>query len=200
MLSDYDKAWCNKLLLDLGKMPITSPFKLPVDTVHDAPNYLSIVEHPMDFSTMKKKLSNNEYPTVKSFIDDIQLICDNAKKFNGEQSLLGIISDDIMDETYKQYSEKSNNAEEEWYRSLSKAIFKLQEHINRAPPEVSLLNNKTPIPDFKSLKLSNDKINKIQQLIGGEKIDTLESNWIFLNENTRNSIIKIAKSKNDDLS
>lgn len=197
MLSDYDKAWCNKLLLDLLKMPITGPFKNPV-TVVDAPTYLSIVEHPMDFSTMKKKLQNNEYPTVKSFIDDIKLISDNAKKFNGEQSLLGLISDDILNEAYKQYSEKSNNADEEWYRSLSKAIFKLQEHINNAPPEVSLLSTTTPIPDLKSLELSSDKTNKIQQLIGGEKINTLEMNWPFLNEATRKSIIKIAKSENED--
>ncbi|KAK8878184.1 hypothetical protein M9Y10_004949 [Tritrichomonas musculus] len=198
MLSDYDKAWCNKLLLDLGKMPITSPFKMPVDTVHDAPNYLEFVEHPMDFSTMKKKLQNNEYPTVKSFIDDIQLICDNAKKFNGEQSLLGMISNDIMDEANKQYSEKASNADEEWYRSLSKAIFKLQEHINSAPPEVSLLATKTPMPDFQSLKLSDDKINTIQQMIGGESIDTLESRWMFLNENTRETIIKITESESND--
>lgn len=194
MLSDYDKAWCNKLLLDLTKMPITNPFKAPVDTAQ-FPEYLTYVSQPMDFGTMKKKLQNNEYPTVQSFIDDINLICENAKIFNGEQSILSIICDDIMAETNKQYSEKSNNADEEWYKSLSKAIFKLQEHIKHAPPEVSLVDTKAPIPDFKSLELSEEKTTKIQQIIGGEKIESLESNWPFLNESTHKSIMDIIESE-----
>ena len=54
------------------------------------------------------------------------------------------------------------------------------------------------MPDFQSLKLSDDKINTIQQMIGGESIDTLESRWMFLNENTRETIIKITESESND--
>ena len=197
MLTDYDKNWCNKLLSDLGKMPIANPFKNPVDTVHEAPTYLDIVKHPMDFSTMKKKLQNNEYPDVQSFIDDIQLICDNAKKFNGEDSLFGMIGNDIMDEVHKVYSEKCSNAEEEWFKSLHKAVSKLENHTHNAPPEISFIQETTPCPNMETTELDDDQIKKIETLIG-EKLENLEEKWFFLNQETRVKVLNIVNNQDND--
>lgn len=41
-------------------------FAFPV-TDAIAPGYSSIIKHPMDFSTMKDKINNNEYNTVTEF-------------------------------------------------------------------------------------------------------------------------------------
>lgn len=41
-------------------------FAFPV-TDAIAPGYSSIIKHPMDFSTMKDRIKNNEYNTVTEF-------------------------------------------------------------------------------------------------------------------------------------
>ena len=190
MLSDYDKQWCSKLLADLGKMPISSPFRNPVNSLA-IPDYLTIIKRPMDFSTMKKKLQNGEYSSVRSFIDDIQLICDNAKTFNGEQSLLGIIGNDIMDEVNKQYSEKPSNSEEEWYKSLNKAILRLQEHMNSPPSNIVPSESQIEMPKISVSDLSNSQIQQIEQMVGGESINELGKKWNFLNNDTKKEILNI---------
>lgn len=56
-------------------------FAWPV-TDHIAPGYSSIIAHPMDFSTMRTKIENNEYPTLADFTTDLKLLCDNAMTYN----------------------------------------------------------------------------------------------------------------------
>ena len=49
------------------------------------PNYYKIVTKPMDFSTMKSKLSSQNgmsYGNVKEFVDDVNLIFSNCALFN----------------------------------------------------------------------------------------------------------------------
>jgi hypothetical protein len=191
MLSEYDKAWCNKLLTELTKWPITAPFRMPVDPVRDgAANYRQIISNPMDFHTMKKKLTGSEYTSVQSFIDDIQLICDNAKKFNGAQSMFGLIGDDIMEEVHKQFSEKAATADEEWYKSLVKAVQALHEHVHQAPPEVSMLLSNQKLPDFSKIGLTPEQISIIEKETG-ESVQNLPLRWPFLNEASRGNIISI---------
>ncbi|OHS96001.1 Bromodomain containing protein [Tritrichomonas foetus] len=192
MLSEFDKTWCQKLLTELNKMPITMPFRQPVDPIRDsAPNYLEVIKTPMDLSTMKKKLLGDEYQTVESFIDDIKLICDNAKLFNGPNSMYALICDDIMNEVQKQYCEKAESADQEWFRSLNRAIAELQEHMRSAPADVSLSFKDAPMPDLS--KLSEDQIIQIESELGGGTIDTLEKKWMFLNESVRKKIMEISQ-------
>ena len=59
-------------------------FLRPVN--HEAlnlPTYPDIIKHPMDLGTLESKLRNNEYASVQSCVDDLQLIVDNARRFNG---------------------------------------------------------------------------------------------------------------------
>lgn len=61
-------------------------FLRPVN--HEAlnlPTYPDIVKQPMDLGTVETKLRNNEYASVQSCVDDLQLIVDNARKFNGPE-------------------------------------------------------------------------------------------------------------------
>ncbi|XP_037130234.1 bromodomain-containing protein 9 isoform X2 [Syngnathus acus] len=61
-------------------------FAFPV-TDAIAPNYSMIIKHPMDFSTMKDKISNNEYNTVTEFKADFKLMCDNAMVYNRPETV-----------------------------------------------------------------------------------------------------------------
>ena len=193
MLSDYDKTWCSKLLEELGRWQITLPFRKPVDP-ETARNYHEIVTNPMDFQTMKRKLNAGEYPTVEAFVDDVQLICDNAKKFNGERSMYAYMCDDIMAEVKKQYSEKADSADEKWFKSLLKATRALDEHMNEAPADV-VGSELVDMPKIEGLP--DDVVEAVETEIGGEKIEKLPRKWLGLNEVTKKKIVEIINNKKE---
>ena len=47
-------------------------------------DYLEYVEKPMDFDQMLTKLDNGEYHCAQDFLDDIDLVADNAVKYNSD--------------------------------------------------------------------------------------------------------------------
>ncbi|XP_032374991.1 bromodomain-containing protein 9 isoform X2 [Etheostoma spectabile] len=61
-------------------------FSFPV-TDAIAPGYSMIIKHPMDFSTMKDKIRNNDYNTVTEFKADFKLMCDNAMVYNRPETV-----------------------------------------------------------------------------------------------------------------
>lgn len=52
-----------------------------------APGYSSIISKPMDFSTIRQKLEDNEYHTLIEFTGDFKLMCDNAIKYNHQETV-----------------------------------------------------------------------------------------------------------------
>ena len=56
------------------------------------PHYPKIVKHPMDFSTIKTKLTMNAYDSEEDFWADMHLIFDNCILFNGKESSFGRIA------------------------------------------------------------------------------------------------------------
>lgn len=63
-------------------------FTTPVDT-EDAPDYLDIIQNPMDFEKMMGKVNNEEYLNAKMFLADIELIVANALEYNRPDSNIG---------------------------------------------------------------------------------------------------------------
>ncbi|RKO90521.1 Bromodomain-containing protein, partial [Blyttiomyces helicus] len=61
-------------------------FAQPV-TEQLAPEYFSIISHPMDFSTVTRKNENYEYKTVEAFEEDVLLIFSNCMKYNRADTL-----------------------------------------------------------------------------------------------------------------
>jgi hypothetical protein len=134
-LSDYDKEWCTKIHAELLKWPLTSPFRVPVDPVRDnAPTYFQVVSTPMDLTTMKRKLADGSYKSANEFVDDFYLICDNAIKFNGENSMYAFIAQDLRNWITEQYRNKPSSSEDEWHRKLTDVVDRLREHVQNAPP------------------------------------------------------------------
>jgi histone acetyltransferase len=77
-----------RLLSDLQNQTEAWAFQQPVnrDEVED---YYDVIKRPMDLSTMEQKLEANQYPSLRGFIDDAQLIFDNCRQYNGEGSSYG---------------------------------------------------------------------------------------------------------------
>ena len=58
-------------------------FRMAVDT-EEIYDYLEYVEQPMDFDKMLTRLDNAEYKCAQDFLNDIDLIADNAIKYNSD--------------------------------------------------------------------------------------------------------------------
>ncbi|XP_069724836.1 bromodomain-containing protein 7 [Phaenicophaeus curvirostris] len=71
----------NQLMRQLQRKDPSSFFSFPV-TDFIAPGYSMIIKNPMDFSTMKEKIKNNEYQSIEELKDNFKLMCTNAMIYN----------------------------------------------------------------------------------------------------------------------
>ncbi|KAH1015165.1 hypothetical protein HUJ05_012934 [Dendroctonus ponderosae] len=60
-------------------------FTKPVDT-EEVPDYTEIIKQPMDLETMMTKVDFHRYECAKDFLQDIDLICENALEYNPAKS------------------------------------------------------------------------------------------------------------------
>lgn len=51
------------------------------------PDYLDHIKHPMDFSTMRKRLEAQGYKNLAEFEEDFNLIIDNCMKYNAKDTI-----------------------------------------------------------------------------------------------------------------
>ncbi|XP_062594128.1 PH-interacting protein-like [Saccostrea cucullata] len=78
---DSWKSKCLNLLESVFQCEDSSPFRFPVDP-DELPGYFDIIEHPMDLSTMKKRLLRDQYSNPNSLFKDFRLIISNSRTFN----------------------------------------------------------------------------------------------------------------------
>jgi bromodomain-containing protein 7/9 len=65
----------------LQKKDTHGVFSEPVDP-EELPDYHDIIEHPMDFGTVRKKLDKGVYSNLEQLEADVLLICSNAMQYN----------------------------------------------------------------------------------------------------------------------
>ncbi|PLN80025.1 hypothetical protein BDW42DRAFT_117688 [Aspergillus taichungensis] len=76
----YESA--DKVLSELKAMTEHSTAFLTRVNKRDAPDYYTIIKHPMDLGTMTKKLKALVYKSKQEFVDDLFLIWSNCFKYN----------------------------------------------------------------------------------------------------------------------
>ena len=78
----YEAA--ERVLQELKAMTdYSSPFLQKVNK-REAPDYYSVIKHPMDIGTMQKKLKALQFKSKKDFVDDLYLIWTNCLKYNSD--------------------------------------------------------------------------------------------------------------------
>ncbi|KAI8889734.1 Bromodomain-containing protein [Backusella circina FSU 941] len=84
--NDVQMKFCIQALKELKKTKyrdINYPFLAPVDVVAlNIPDYVNIVKHPMDMSTIEQKLNEGEYENPDEFENDIRLMFNNCYLYN----------------------------------------------------------------------------------------------------------------------
>lgn len=117
-LSMQQWRFCSSTIRTLRRLKEAGPFLHPVDIVGlNIPHYPSIVKHPMDLSTVDRKLASSNpqkidpnpssprYYNTDEFIADVRLIFGNALAFNGNEHpvyLMGKRVEDVFDKQIKQ--------------------------------------------------------------------------------------------------
>ncbi|XP_053555531.1 bromodomain-containing protein 7 isoform X2 [Bombina bombina] len=71
----------NQLVRQLQRKDSSAFFSFPV-TDFIAPGYSMVIKDPMDFSTMKEKIRNNEYESIEELKENFKQVCHNAMIYN----------------------------------------------------------------------------------------------------------------------
>ncbi|CAG5122833.1 unnamed protein product, partial [Candidula unifasciata] len=112
---------------DKNDIPAAEWFTFPVDPL-DAPDYYTVVQTPMDFSTMRKKLETGQYSTFEDFQLDMDLIRTNCYLYNSEGTRVRRDCDEVM-VFYKSELAKLQD------KQLNKAIIQNSSPLKRPKPE-----------------------------------------------------------------
>jgi hypothetical protein len=83
MLDRAHKDWAASILERIMEQDYAWVFSKPVDPVLlEIPDYFNVILHPMDLGTVRRKLEQNGYGSLKAFAEDVRLTFDNAMAYN----------------------------------------------------------------------------------------------------------------------
>ncbi|KAK6462916.1 Bromodomain-containing protein [Scheffersomyces coipomensis] len=81
----------------IKRLKDAAPFLHPVDIVKlNIPFYYNYIPRPMDLSTIEKKITANAYEDSNQIVEDFNQMVFNCKKFNGENSGISKMADNIQ--------------------------------------------------------------------------------------------------------
>jgi hypothetical protein len=96
VMESYIRQRCLEILGEIESHPISCMFAEPVDPERDeSPGYFDVVKRPMDLTTVRQKLENNEYPTVHDWKEEVLLTFANAITYNGKHTPIGVMAADL---------------------------------------------------------------------------------------------------------
>ncbi|PON45033.1 Histone acetylase PCAF [Parasponia andersonii] len=81
-----DKKLLLFILDRLQKKDTYGVYSEPADP-EELPDYHEVIEHPMDFGTVRKKLAGGAYANLEQFEKDVFLICTNAMQYNAPDTV-----------------------------------------------------------------------------------------------------------------
>ena len=120
-LSSRQKGLCLAVMDKLAASHSFILYSQPVDPVQDnCHDYLDIIDQPMDFSTVRQKLTQNRYRSITKWKDDMALIWNNSIIYNGENSLIGLTAQHLRDTFRKLTRHLVDDEDTEWRNELTR--------------------------------------------------------------------------------
>ena len=144
-LGEEEKKKLDKIFNLMENDPQAIDFLVPVDYVAlNILDYPTIITHPMDLGTVKKKLENGEYKLFQDFMSDINLIWKNCKTYNkaGSEIVKMALHCEkkmkmLIDKQFKNYQNKTTNKKSSNNSNLS------YEQKTKLIKNIRELNNET---------------------------------------------------------
>jgi len=159
-------------LSTLTKDKISIPFRKPV-TLAEAPNYYDVITNPMDLSTMRKKLDKGVYKHPKQFLQDLNLICENAFHYNEKKSEVY----ELAEELKKRIENLMKPVLEEW-SAIEQAMTEDSEKVNyEAALSETRESEVIPAPSRKTRKKTNtsNRESKSSDNVNSVNVEVQES-------------------------
>lgn len=136
-LSKFQQTKCLEITEKLINWPICSPFIEMVDPERDgAPDYFDYVKEPMALAEVKKKLTSNQYDSVQAWQRDIGLIWENAKTYNGDDTLFTHMAMEAALWFEQKMKRFPSTQEEDWTGKIQRTAKKLCDVLSHPPPEL----------------------------------------------------------------
>lgn len=96
-LIDQQLKFCAVILNKLKRNQNAGPFLKPVDAVAlGIPDYPEKIAHPMDISTVRRKLESRQYGVPEEFYNDMKLMFDNCYSYNAPGSVVHEMGKDLQ--------------------------------------------------------------------------------------------------------
>eukprot|EP00033_Pygsuia_biforma_P001215 GCRY01001378.1.p1 GENE.GCRY01001378.1~~GCRY01001378.1.p1 ORF type:complete len:284 (+),score=60.22 GCRY01001378.1:130-981(+) len=144
-----EMQFCYKILEKLHRKDKDGIFHYPVKPTKDyLPDYLSVVKHPMDFSTIKDKILSAKYSNHEEFSKDVLLTFSNAVLYNGTTGPSGFVG-------------KLANDLKKMFEKEMKAVDDLIEKDDE-PPRKKIKKNYEPM-SWEEKKQLGEKIGQLEQ-------------------------------------
>ena len=137
---DFQKNYCNKILDKIESHHISELFKQPSEPGDERyAGYLDIPKKPMDFSTIRKKLNENQYKCIGECYSDIRLVFSNAMTSYPESSGIYKMASDSSNWFEKKHADYPRTKEEYWFQKIKKIQKEIKYLHDNFPISKSLL-------------------------------------------------------------
>ena len=145
--------------------PLSIMFQRPVESdKKTTPEYHTRIKKPMDLSTVKKNIKDNKYSCYQEWIDDMNLIWDNAVEYNTAESVIGGVAIYLK----KKFQKRIMMLDASNLRNYEAHLVKLTKDIQNIlsnPPQSFNVQQQTNWCD-KVGPFSLDRIQKIMDGVG----------------------------------
>ncbi|KAJ2553204.1 hypothetical protein EV175_003020 [Coemansia sp. RSA 1933] len=84
-----------RLITRIRKRDSYGFFMEPVNT-NVITDYLGVIKKPMDLGTIQRKVNRGTYSGIAEFREDVMLVCENARKYNGVGSIYARSADHVQ--------------------------------------------------------------------------------------------------------
>jgi hypothetical protein len=149
---------CLEIMDAVMKRPCAALFLEPVNPDRDgAPNYYSVVKRPIDLGTIRKRLADDEYQSVAAWSRDMSLVWGNAEKFNGKDSFLCLIAQEIRRNFEKEFRKLKTSSLQKWIQVLGDLKDCLDDYLDTPPDPVAQFAIISEKPDPNQLKPFTDE-------------------------------------------
>lgn len=157
--------------------PIASSFAVPISTEKKKlAEYQVKIKHPMDLGVVRKKLKDNAYPGLQAWIDDMNLIFDNAIEYNGRMSLIGGIAAHLKRKFAKEVRGIMMLNPINYENRLILLVKELKEAVAATPPSFSLTVPETKAyPEFTVESMTQLMKRASQLSTAGHQSEILEA-------------------------